>query len=143
MKCIFALSMLCLASGAVVKAAEVLRPRGVPLSSEFYVKNGFATSEECGQVFSGGSSLIMNLEQPVDLLLQRKSRYLYKIYGLFLLQEKLCGQYLPVLVAGMRLRCTKQLRVLYFGILRFSQTICGLVCFTQTGGKRETLTVMD
>ncbi|XP_027207664.2 glucosidase 2 subunit beta isoform X2 [Penaeus vannamei] len=37
MKCIFALSMLCLASGAVVKAAEVLRPRGVPLSkASFY-----------------------------------------------------------------------------------------------------------
>lgn len=48
MKFILALSMFCLASGAVVKAAEVLRPRGVPLSSEFYVKNVLATSEECG-----------------------------------------------------------------------------------------------
>ncbi|XP_047474492.1 glucosidase 2 subunit beta-like isoform X2 [Penaeus chinensis] len=37
MKFIFVLSMLCLASGAVVKAAEVLRPRGVPLSkASFY-----------------------------------------------------------------------------------------------------------
>ncbi|XP_063607368.1 glucosidase 2 subunit beta-like isoform X1 [Penaeus indicus] len=37
MKFILALSMLCLASGAVVKAAEVLRPRGVALSkASFY-----------------------------------------------------------------------------------------------------------
>ncbi|XP_042879152.1 glucosidase 2 subunit beta-like isoform X2 [Penaeus japonicus] len=37
MKCILALSMLCLVSGAVVKAAEVLRPRGVALSkASFY-----------------------------------------------------------------------------------------------------------
>ncbi|XP_037777317.1 glucosidase 2 subunit beta-like isoform X2 [Penaeus monodon] len=37
MKFILALSMFCLASGAVVKAAEVLRPRGVPLSkASFY-----------------------------------------------------------------------------------------------------------